>query len=375
MGLPDSGDDRLVDVTVRRLRVKLENDPSQPELLSPCAGWVPAAGNDVRALGLRGRVILGFAAGALLLSVMVTLVTDVVSARYLVDQRERAASRQAVVNGIFVESRLTRDGADPSGALGAVRLGTGAEAVLVAPEASASTAIGLTTDDLPAELVAATEAGQPSVQISRSGGTPVVAVGVPLQDGYAYYEVTELENLDTTLQTIIWAGVAAALMTSLLGAGLGWWAASRVLRPLNDVAQAATKLAAGDLDARAPTTTDPDLTAISSSFNAMAETLATRIQRDAQFAADVSHELRSPLTTMTASASVLESRRAELPSVARRPSTCWSSTSRALPSCWRTCSTSPATMSRSTLRRSRSSTSLISRRSSWTVAGPAGPQR
>ena len=146
----------------------------------------------MRTLGLRGRVILGFAAGALLLSVLVTLVTDVVSARYLVDQRERAASRQAVVNGLFVESRLTRDGADPSGALGAVRLGTGAEAVLVAPEASASTAIGLTSDDLPTDLVAATEAGQPSVQISRSGGTPVVTVGVPLQGGYAYYEVTEL---------------------------------------------------------------------------------------------------------------------------------------------------------------------------------------
>ena len=67
----------------------------------------------MRTLGLRGRVILGFAAGALVLSVMVTLVTDVVSARFLIDQRERAASRQAVVNGLFVESRLTRDGADP----------------------------------------------------------------------------------------------------------------------------------------------------------------------------------------------------------------------------------------------------------------------
>jgi two-component system sensor histidine kinase MtrB len=90
-----------------------------------------------------------------------------------------------------------------------------------------------------------------------------------------------------------------------------------VLRPINDVALAAAKLASGDLDARAPTTTDPDLTAISSSFNAMAETLAARIQRDAQFAADVSHELRSPLTTMSASASVLEGRREELPSVAQ----------------------------------------------------------
>jgi two-component system sensor histidine kinase MtrB len=271
----------------------------------------------VRTLGLRGRVILGFAAGALLLSTMLTVVTDVVSARYLVDQRERAASRQAVVNGLFVESRLTKDGADPAGALGAVRLGTGADAMLLGPAGVASTAIGLTEDDLPPDLVAVTEAGQPSSQIYRADGSPFVAVGVPLGDDYAYFEVTELDNLEDTLRTIIWAGIAAALLTSLLGAVLGWWAASRVLRPINEVALAAAKLAGGDLEARAPTTTDPDLTAISSSFNAMADTLAGRIQRDAEFAADVSHELRSPLTTMAASASVLESRRAELPEVAQ----------------------------------------------------------
>ncbi len=268
-------------------------------------------------LGLRGRVILGFAAGALLLSVMLTTVTDVVSARYLIDQRERTASRQAVINGIFVEGALGREGADLALALEAIRLGTSADAVLTSPQGSTSTAIGLSASDLPPGLVASTDAGVPSVQRYRSDGTPVVAVGVPLADGFAYYEVSELENLDTTLRTIIWVGIAAALLTTLLGAALGWWAASRVLRPLNDVARAATRLASGELDARAPTTTDPDLTAISSSFNAMAETLAGRIQRDAQFAADVSHELRSPLTTMTASAFVLESRRGEMTPVAQ----------------------------------------------------------
>jgi two-component system, OmpR family, sensor histidine kinase MtrB len=269
-------------------------------------------------LGLRGRVILGFAAGALLLSATLTLVTDVVSARYLIDQRERVASRQAVVNGLFVESRLTRDGADLSEALTAVRLGTGADAVLNSPTDSVSTAIGLTADELPPDLVAATQQGIPSIERYREGGTLLVAVGVPLDDGYSYYEISDLSGLDTTVRTIVWAGVAAALLTTLLGAMLGWWAASRVLRPLNDVARAATRLAGGDLGARAPTTTDPDLTAISSSFNAMADTLAARIQRDAQFAADVSHELRSPLTTMTASASVLESRREQLPDVAQQ---------------------------------------------------------
>lgn len=271
----------------------------------------------MKTLGLRGRVILGFAFGALLLSMMLTVVTDVVSARYLVDQRERIASRQAVINGLFVEGHLERGDEELSTALEAARIGAGTDAVLTSPDGSASTTIGLSAQDLPDALVTATEAGIPSVQRFREASAPSIAVGVPLTGGYSYYEVSTLENLDTTLQTIIWAGIAAALLTTLLGAGLGWWAASRVLRPLNDVARAATRLASGDLEARAPTTTDPDLTAISSSFNAMAETLAGRIRRDAEFAADVSHELRSPLTTMTASASVLVSRRSELSPVAQ----------------------------------------------------------
>lgn len=271
----------------------------------------------MKTLGLRGRVILGFAFGALLLSMMLTVVTDLVSARYLVDQRERIASRQAVINGLFVEGHLERGDEELSTALEAARIGAGTDAVLTSPDGSASTTIGLSAQDLPDALVTATEAGIPSVQRFREASAPSIAVGVPLTGGYSYYEVSTLENLDTTLQTIIWAGIAAALLTTLLGAGLGWWAASRVLRPLNDVARAATRLASGDLEARAPTTTDPDLTAISSSFNAMAETLAGRIRRDAEFAADVSHELRSPLTTMTASASVLVSRRSELSPVAQ----------------------------------------------------------
>ena len=60
----------------------------------------------MRDLGLRRRVVLGFAGGALLFSMTLTIVTDLVSARYLVEQRDRSASRQAVVNGSFVASQL-----------------------------------------------------------------------------------------------------------------------------------------------------------------------------------------------------------------------------------------------------------------------------
>jgi signal transduction histidine kinase len=58
---------------------------------------------------------------------------------------------------------------------------------------------------------------------------------------------------------------------------------------------------------------DADLGALVNSFNDMARALQERIERDARFASDVSHELRSPLTTLAASVGVLEGRRDELP--------------------------------------------------------------
>ncbi|GIT00545.1 MAG: hypothetical protein CM1200mP26_22570 [Acidimicrobiales bacterium] len=51
---------------------------------------------------------------------------------------------------------------------------------------------------------------------------------------------------------------------------------------------------------------------LSDSFNEMARALEERIHRDARFASDVSHELRSPLTTLMAGVGVLEARREEL---------------------------------------------------------------
>jgi signal transduction histidine kinase len=50
----------------------------------------------------------------------------------------------------------------------------------------------------------------------------------------------------------------------------------------------------------------------------MVEALDERIQRDARFAADLGHELRSPLTALVASVQVMEGRRDEMPPRTRR---------------------------------------------------------
>jgi signal transduction histidine kinase len=94
---------------------------------------------------------------------------------------------------------------------------------------------------------------------------------------------------------------------------LGAWAARRAVRPLADAAQAAQAIAGGGLGTRLEPGDDPDLQVLAASFNDMAAALEKRVERDARFASDVSHELRSPLTTLSTSAEVLNSRRDELP--------------------------------------------------------------
>jgi signal transduction histidine kinase len=56
---------------------------------------------------------------------------------------------------------------------------------------------------------------------------------------------------------------------------------------------------------------------ITAAFNEMAQALQDRIERDARFASDVSHELRSPLMTLAASVEVMDNQREDLPERAR----------------------------------------------------------
>ena len=78
-------------------------------------------------------------------------------------------------------------------------------------------------------------------------------------------------------------------------------------------------IAGGQLDTRLPAATaDPDLAGLTGSFNLMVDQLQERIEREARFTSDVSHELRSPLTTLAASLEVLEARADELPATAQR---------------------------------------------------------
>jgi two-component system sensor histidine kinase MtrB len=86
----------------------------------------------------------------------------------------------------------------------------------------------------------------------------------------------------------------------------------RVLRPVGELADAADRMATGDLGVRVHPRGHDEIAEVGRSFNVMAQSLADSIsslqQMEAtarRFAADVSHELRTPLAAMTAVTDVL----------------------------------------------------------------------
>jgi signal transduction histidine kinase len=124
--------------------------------------------------------------------------------------------------------------------------------------------------------------------------------------------VFTLADIDRTLNILGIALMAAAAVTTAGALLVGRWASGRVLQPVRVVSRAAENIAGGHLETRLEVGDDKDLASLASAFNAMVDALQTRIERDARFASDVSHELRSPLTTLTTALGVLESRRDEL---------------------------------------------------------------
>ncbi len=270
-------------------------------------------------LGLHQTITLGFAAGALVLSATMAVGTYLVARDYLVDQREQSAIGQAFVDATLIRDGLRTAGEQVSEALGAVS--PPADSVVFVRRGGEwfSSSLTAQSDLVPTDLRDRVEGGGAGLAWSRVDGQAAVVVGtaVPAVDA-EFYELSQTVELDRTLDTLRVTLIVFAVLTTLAGAVLGRWSARKVLAPLDVVAGATARIAGGDLTTRLPSTDDPELVTIIGSFNAMVDALAERIERDARFTADVSHELRSPLTTLTTSVQVLQQRRDQMPDSSQR---------------------------------------------------------
>ncbi|WP_148288710.1 sensor histidine kinase [Ilumatobacter nonamiensis] len=267
-----------------------------------------------RSIGLRRRILVIITLGSIALSVFVATTTFGLTRSNLVSERDEAAISTSRRNALGVERDLRPTFPPEPTAARASLERIGVQRYMLWYRDTQYGRPPFTRDNLPPELFEKVVVDEVSAsQVVRIDDELNIVVGWSVPDVGAYFEFFALDDVESNLSNLRVALFLAALITTGLGVLVGVFAARRAVKPLGTAAQAASAIAGGRLDTRLENNEDPDLRVLTESFNDMAQALELRVERDARFASDVSHELRSPLMTLAASVEVMEARRDDLP--------------------------------------------------------------
>ncbi|WP_207753508.1 sensor histidine kinase [Sporosalibacterium faouarense] len=131
-------------------------------------------------------------------------------------------------------------------------------------------------------------------------GVPVLTVGMPIYINNvvinAVFMHTPVYEIDETLHEvykIILTSMAVALIIATL---LIYYTSQRISKPLTEINSITKKIASGEFHKRLNIKSNDEIGQLSQSFNNMAKDLEKLEEMRKGFIADVSHELRSPLT-------------------------------------------------------------------------------
>lgn len=253
------------------------------------------------AFGLLSLVIAGAVSGA----------TYSVARWYLLNQREDSAITRAVLDSRAAEAALAA-GLNPTDALVQIPSVGTSQPMIQVDGIWYTSGVTVPPDALPPSLLdtAATDGG--AQQRTTIGDEQYLLVAIEIPDAL-YVEVFQLRDLSLILTIGGWLLVLQTLAAGLVGVFIGRYTFGQIIRPLSRLGAGARRIASGELSTRIPLTKDPDLDPIAASFNGMAESVQSRIQREQRFSANVSHELRSPLTAVVGTVDLLEKNMDQLP--------------------------------------------------------------
>lgn len=130
-------------------------------------------------------------------------------------------------------------------------------------------------------------------------------VNLPLAGVHELFIVYSLESEQATIDMVMRILGIGAIPVILVAIAGTWWLLRRLMRPVQRTAQAARRIAQGDLDTRLAISGEDEMAQMGRAFNNMAESLQHQIAEydrlakfQQRFVSDVSHELRTPLTTI-----------------------------------------------------------------------------
>lgn len=109
------------------------------------------------------------------------------------------------------------------------------------------------------------------------------------------FPISYLSDFSATLLTAL---IITVLVIGLIGAGLYYYITVSLLKPVRSITHAAERYAAGDFSERLAQTGDPELDYLGGTMNRMAEFIDRNERSRRTFISNVSHELKTPMTTI-----------------------------------------------------------------------------
>ena len=251
------------------------------------------------------------------LTAIVLLVQDVPLASYLysiennriITELQRDAfviagrSENALSNGNALDNTTLNDMVTSYGdASGATVVVVDENAILVAAS-EPGMGIGRSFKDRPeihAALKGDTAAG---VRDSTTLNTELLYVAVPVLSGPDTLGAVRLtypaSQVDARVNRQLLGLGLVALLTMLVATVVAFLLAGTITRPLRRLQSTTAQLASGDLSARATTGVGaPEIRSLAVDLNTMANRLDGLLEAQKSFAADASHQLRTPLTAL-----------------------------------------------------------------------------
>ena len=130
----------------------------------------------------------------------------------------------------------------------------------------------------------------------------VLVVGIPIEYngktiGGMYFN-TRIPDMRRRLNKYLFMMLMAAVFSILIAAGISYLQSKRITNPIKEMNKGVLEIASGNFSKRIPVTQD-EIGQLASSFNYMASSLERIEGSRASFVSDISHELRTPMTSIS----------------------------------------------------------------------------
>ncbi len=115
----------------------------------------------------------------------------------------------------------------------------------------------------------------------------------------AVFACSTSENINVLMETTVKAIIMTCLWVLLAALIAVYFISEKIIGPLKNMARAAKSFAAGKFDVRVPVTGHDEIAELAVAFNNMAGSLADLENMRSTFLSNVSHDLRTPMTTIS----------------------------------------------------------------------------